>query len=172
MIRSENWSEFHHDSTKKVSGPISFENLLLWLKETHPLKPQKADGRRPQVSDGAANRPRRRNNPVVPDFCTCEMCPAQGRTQDFLKGRARVENFIYSGQYGAKNKLHVSSLPCYRLPRSFHKALEHMLQRQKSRNLKGLTHLWKSRRIYQKYMPTCSVGSTNSVCNFLPKNIE
>ena len=38
--------------------------------------------------------------------------------------------------------------------------------------LKGLTQLWKSRRIYPKYMPKCSVGSTNYVCNFLPKNIE
>ena len=40
------------------------------------------------------------------------------------------------------------------------------------RPLKGLTQLWKSRRIYPKYMPKCSVGSTNYVCNFLPKNIE
>ena len=35
--------------------------------------------------------------------------------------------------------------------------------------LKGLTQLWKSRRIYPKYMPKCSIGSTDYVCNFLPK---
>ena len=44
----------------------------------------------------------------------------QGRIQDFLKGRARAEIFINSGQKGAKNKPYVSSLPCYRLLRSFH----------------------------------------------------
>ena len=49
MIGREYWSEFHHDSAKKVSGKISFENLLVRFKETHPLKPQKADGRRPQA---------------------------------------------------------------------------------------------------------------------------
>ena len=41
--------------------------------------------------------------------------------------------------------------------------------------LKGLTQLWKSRRIYPKYMPKCSVGSTDYVCNFSPKilsNVE
>ena len=37
-------------------------------------------------------------------------------------------------------------------------------------NLKGLTQLWKSRRIYPKYMPKCSVGSTDHVCKFLFKN--
>ena len=42
---------------------------------------------------------------------------------------------------------------------SFHKYL-----------LKGLTQLWKSRRIYPKYMPKCSVGSTDHVCKFLLKN--
>ena len=36
--------------------------------------------------------------------------------------------------------------------------------------LKGLTQLWKSRRIYPKYMPKCSVGSTDHVCKFLLKN--
>ena len=35
--------------------------------------------------------------------------------------------------------------------------------------LKGLTQLWKSHRIYPKYMPKCSVGSTDYVCNFLAK---
>ena len=35
--------------------------------------------------------------------------------------------------------------------------------------LKGLTQLWKSRRIYPKYMPKCSVGSTAHVCKFLLK---
>ena len=34
---------------------------------------------------------------------------------------------------------------------------------------KGLTQLWKSRRIYPKYMPKCSVGSTDHVCKFLLK---
>ena len=38
--------------------------------------------------------------------------------------------------------------------------------------LKGTNPALKSRRIYPKYMPKCSVGSTNYVCNFLPKNIE
>ena len=33
-------------------------------------------------------------------------------------------------------------------------------------NLKGLTHLWKS-RIYPKYMPKCLVGSTDYVCKIL-----
>ena len=37
--------------------------------------------------------------------------------------------------------------------------------------LKGLTQLWKSRRIYPKYMPKCSVGSTDHVCKFLLKKI-
>ena len=37
--------------------------------------------------------------------------------------------------------------------------------------LKGLTRLWKSRWIYPKYMPKCSIGSTDHVCKFLPKNI-
>ena len=37
-------------------------------------------------------------------------------------------------------------------------------------SLKGLTQLWKSRRIYQKYMPKCSVGSTDHVCKFLLNN--
>ena len=32
--------------------------------------------------------------------------------------------------------------------------------------LKGLNQLWKSRRIYPKYMSKCSVGSTDYVCNF------
>ena len=36
--------------------------------------------------------------------------------------------------------------------------------------LKGLTQLWKSRRIYPKYMSKCSVGSTDHVCKFLLKN--
>ena len=36
--------------------------------------------------------------------------------------------------------------------------------------LKGLTQLWKSRRRYPKYMPKCSVGSTDDVCNFFAKN--
>ena len=36
-------------------------------------------------------------------------------------------------------------------------------------NLKGP---WKSRRIYPKYMPKCSVGFTDHVGNFLPKNIK
>ena len=36
--------------------------------------------------------------------------------------------------------------------------------------LKGLTQLRKSRRIYPKYMPKCSVGSTDHVCKFLLKN--
>ena len=38
------------------------------------------------------------------------------------------------------------------------------------RTLKGLTQLWKIRRIYPKYMPKCSVGSTDHVCKFLLKN--
>ena len=41
--------------------------------------------------------------------------------------------------------------------------------------LKGLTQLWKSRRIYPKYMPKCSVGSTDHVCKFYSKilrNVE
>ena len=37
--------------------------------------------------------------------------------------------------------------------------------------LKGLTQLRKSRRIYPKYMPKCSVGSTDHVCKFLLKKI-
>ena len=37
--------------------------------------------------------------------------------------------------------------------------------------LKGLTQLWKNRRIYPKYMPKCSVGSTDHVCKFLLKKI-
>ena len=39
----------------------------------------------------------------------------------------------------------------------------------RDRTLKGLTQLWKSRRIYPKYMPKCSVGSTDHVCKFLLK---
>ena len=42
----------------------------------------------------------------------------------------------------------------------------------KLRLLKGTNTALKSRRIYPKYMPKCSEGSTNYVCNFLPKNIE
>ena len=48
------------------------------------------------------------------------MHTAQGRTQDFPKGRARAEIVMNSGQWGAKNKSCVSYLLCYRLPRSFH----------------------------------------------------
>ena len=40
---------------------------------------------------------------------------------------------------------------------------------QKYDDLEGLTQLWKSRRIYPKYMPKCSVGSTDHVCKFLLK---
>ena len=38
--------------------------------------------------------------------------------------------------------------------------------------LKGLTQLRKSRRIYPKYMPKCSVGSTDHVCKFLLKKLR
>ena len=44
----------------------------------------------------------------------------QGRTQDFLKRRARAEIFMNSGKKDAKNKHYVNSLPCYRLSRFFH----------------------------------------------------
>ena len=37
--------------------------------------------------------------------------------------------------------------------------------------LQGLTHLWNSHWIYPKYMPKCSVGSTDYFCTFLPKTI-
>ena len=43
---------------------------------------------------------------------------------------------------------------------------------QSSPNLKGLTQLWKSRRIYPKYMPKRSVGSTDHVCKFLLKKMR
>ena len=48
-------------------------------------------------------------------------------------------------------------------------------RRAPARRLKGLTQLWKSRRICPKYMPKCSVGSTDHVCKFYPKilrNVE
>ena len=38
-----------------------------------------------------------------------------------------------------------------------------------SMDLTGLTHKWKSRRIYPKYMPKCLVGSTDYVSNFYLK---
>ena len=38
--------------------------------------------------------------------------------------------------------------------------------------LKELTQLWKSRRIYPKYMPKCSVGSTDHLCKFLLKKLR
>ena len=44
----------------------------------------------------------------------------QGRTQVFLKGRARAEIVMNSGQWGVKNTFCVGYLLCYRLPRSFH----------------------------------------------------
>ena len=37
--------------------------------------------------------------------------------------------------------------------------------------LKGQTQLWKSRRIYPKYMPKCSVGSTDHVCKIFTQKI-
>ena len=58
----------------------------------------------------------------------------------------------------------------------FGRAVENVAQRlykalvvNTSGVLKGLTHLGKSRSIYPKYMPKCSVGSTDYVCNFCPK---
>ena len=48
----------------------------------------------------------------------------------------------------------------------------HYVSRRRHPSFKGTNPALKSRRIYPNYMPKCSVGSTNYVCNYLPKNIE
>ena len=45
----------------------------------------------------------------------------------------------------------------------------HWLGAIKIFSLKGLTQLRKSHRIYPEYMPKCSVGYTDYVCNFFPQ---
>ena len=48
----------------------------------------------------------------------------------------------------------------------------HALTLLKRMLLKGLTQLWKSRRIFPKYMPKCSVSSTNNFCPKILSNVE
>ena len=56
----------------------------------------------------------------------------------------------------------------YRVPTSA--KMQTQLRFHDTMYLKGLTQLWKSRRIYPKYRSKCSVGSTDHVCKFLLKN--
>ena len=56
------------------------------------------------------------------DLRSTSLDEVQGRTQDFLKGRARAEIFLYNGQEGAKYQPNVSTIPCCGPARSSHRA--------------------------------------------------